>query len=192
MNLDHEFWNSRYVSGQTGWDIGQVSTPLKAYFDQLENKNISILIPGAGNAYEAEYLHGLGFTDVTVLDIAPAVIQAFKMRIPEFPGDKLVLGDFFKHDGQYDLIVEQTFFCALEPSLRPKYVLKMKALLKPQGKLAGVLFGIPLNQDQPPFGGNEAEYRQLFSNSLGLKLMERCYNSIPPRAGNELFFIAVN
>ena len=50
------YWTNRYSKAKTGWDIGYPSTPLKTYFDQLENKDLRILIPGAGNAYEAEYL----------------------------------------------------------------------------------------------------------------------------------------
>jgi Thiopurine S-methyltransferase (TPMT) len=50
------YWTNRYNDQSTGWDIGYPSTPLKEYIEQLTNKNIHILIPGAGNAYEAEYL----------------------------------------------------------------------------------------------------------------------------------------
>jgi len=55
------YWENRYQNQQTGWDIGEISSPLKAYIDQLEDKSIKILIPGAGNAYEAEYLFLNGF-----------------------------------------------------------------------------------------------------------------------------------
>lgn len=64
MQLDADFWNERYSSQQTGWDIGSPSTPLKEYIDQLTDKDIRILIPGCGNAYEAEYLHQQGFSNV--------------------------------------------------------------------------------------------------------------------------------
>ena len=88
--------------------------------------------------------------------------------------------------------MEQTFFCALHPSLRERYVLKMHDLLVPEGKLMGLLFKIPLNTDGPPFGGNEQEYRNLFEGKLAIQKMETAYNSIKPREGNELFFIAQN
>jgi hypothetical protein len=61
MSLDAEFWEQRYRSNQTGWDIGASSTPLKAYIESLKDKSLSILIPGCGNAYEAECLIELGF-----------------------------------------------------------------------------------------------------------------------------------
>ncbi len=47
------FWDNQYQQGNTGWDLKQVSPPLKAYFDQLVDKKLSILIAGCGNAYEA-------------------------------------------------------------------------------------------------------------------------------------------
>ena len=39
----------------------------------------------------------------------------------------------------------------------------------------------------PPFGGSFAEYRELFTPYFHIEIMEQCYNSIPPRVGNELF-----
>lgn len=190
MELGKQYWTDRYINQETGWDVGYVSTPLKEYFDQLKEKNIRILIPGAGNAYEAEYLHQAGFTNVFLLDISEEPIHAFKKRVPGFPAEHCICEDFFLHDKKYDLIVEQTFFCALHPSLRERYVLKMKDLLSPEGKLIGLLFNIPLNADKPPFGGNEAEYRNLFEGKLVIQQMEKANNSIKPREGNELFFIA--
>lgn len=38
------------------------------------------------------------------------------------------------------VLMEQTFFCAINPSLRKDYVAKMHELLAPNGKLVGVLF----------------------------------------------------
>ncbi len=95
-------WNNRYKNQQTGWDIGYPSTPLKEYIDGLTNKESRILIPGCGNAYEAEYLHQNGFKNVHVVDIAPLAIEGFKTRVPDFPIDHLILGDFFNQSNQYD------------------------------------------------------------------------------------------
>ncbi len=187
LNLDAQFWENRYIEQQTGWDIGAVSTPLKTYFDQLANKNLKILIPGCGNAHEAEYLHQQGFTEVYVLDWSASALQNFKERVPSFKDEHLIAADFFKHEGQYDLIIEQTFFCALNPEKREAYVQQMHQLLKPDGKLVGLLFNIPLNTDKPPFGGSQALYERLFEPLFHIKALGVCKNSIKPRAGNELF-----
>ncbi|MBT8275221.1 MAG: methyltransferase domain-containing protein [Bacteroidia bacterium] len=187
MQFIEGYWNHRYLQGETGWDIGYVSTPLQAYFDQLTNKDLRILIPGGGNSYEAEYLFKQGFTNIYVLDISVIALQNFQKRVPDFPLEQLLHQDFFDLNDRFDLIVEQTFFCALNPSERSRYVVKMHSLLKENGKLAGLLFNIPLFEDHPPFGGNEQEYRQLFSEYFSIDIMETAHNSIPKRAGNELF-----
>jgi methyl halide transferase len=184
--FDKDYWQNRYSNRQTGWDTGEITTPLKEYFDQLMDKNIRILIPGAGNAYEAEYLHQSGFTSVTVLDIAPAPLAALKQRAPMFPEDNLVCGDFFKHDKKYDLVVEQTFFCALHPDERSAYAKKVAELLVPGGKLVGVLFNREF-EGGPPFGGSEQEYRKYFEPLFNFKTYAACYNSIKPRLGSEWF-----
>lgn len=185
--LDPEFWNDRYRTGETGWDIGYPAPALTKYADQLVDKSIHILIPGAGNAYEAEYLHDGGFTNVDVLDWSVEAVERFQERAPHFPKDRVIQTDFFDWKGHYDLILEQTFFCALDPSLRSEYAKKAHELLKLGGKIAGVLFNIPLYDDHPPFGGNADTYRPIFEPWFDIQIMETCYNSIPPRAGNELF-----
>ena len=185
--LSAAYWEQRYQEQQTGWDIGKPSTPLVTFIDGIENKEAAILIPGCGNSYEAEYLVDKGFTHLTVIDIAPSPVERLKEKI----GDKATVleEDFFQHKGQYDYILEQTFFCALNPALRPSYVQKMNELLTDKGKLAGVLFNKQF-ETNPPFGGSKEEYELLFAQQLQLANMEACYNSIPPRAGTELFFIA--
>lgn len=188
-NLDALFWEKKYTDESTGWDIGAVSTPLKTYFDQLTNKNISILIPGAGNAYEAEYLHKLGFDNVHIIDWAQSALNNIKLRVPSFPKEHLFQVDFFAHECTYDLIIEQTFFCAISPALRKQYVNKMYEMLKPNGKLVGVLFNIQLNDNHPPFGGCKEDYLSLFEEKFHIKMMDTAYNSITPRQNNELFII---
>jgi len=183
------YWENKYLENATGWDIGHTSTPLADYFNQLINKELRILIPGGGNCYEAEYLFEQGFKNVYVIDIALQPLLNFKNRFPKFPKTHLIQGDFFNHIGKYDLIIEQTFFCALDPVLRNKYVDKMYDLLSEKGKLAGLLFNFELTEEGPPFGGSRDEYLQLFSASFNIKTLDKSYNSIKPRFGRELFFI---
>lgn len=186
--LDKEYWENRYEGNQTGWDAGEITTPLKEYFDQITDKSKAILIPGAGNAYEAAYLFENGFTNVTVVDLARHPLEDLKKRVPGFPDAKLLQIDFFDQKGQYELVVEQTFFCALDPVLRPEYARKMAELIKPGGKLAGVFFNTHF-EGGPPFGGTKEEYVRYFEPWFNFKVYDECYNSIKPRAGRELFVI---
>ncbi|PBQ34419.1 SAM-dependent methyltransferase [Sphingobacteriaceae bacterium] len=248
--LSPEYWNERYLTNDFAWDAGTITIPLQTYFDQLFNKEVKILIPGAGNAHEAEYLVKNGFTNVYVCDIALEPLKNLKKRCPTFKSENLLLVDFFQLNNiksniadvsssigdvkssignvkssvgdvkssvvdvkssigdvkssigdvrssvvdvrssvveTYDLIIEQTFFCALDPKLRSTYFKKIEQLLNPGGKLVGVLFDDKLNTDKPPFGGNKEEYLTYITGTLKVKTFERCYNSIKPRKDRELF-----
>ncbi len=195
MNSDttKEYWSNRYREERTGWDIGSPSTPIKEYIDQLTDKNLKILIPGAGNAYEAEYLITQGFTNVYILDISEIPLQEFKKRNPDFPSENLLCDDFFIHTETYDLILEQTFFCSFPPlpELRKKYAKHMAKLLNANGKLVGLWFSFSLTGDMEkrPFGGDKQEYLGYFEPYFEIKTFEKAYNSIEPRSGSELFGI---
>ena len=168
-----------------------MTPPLRAYFDQLDlAPQPRILIPGAGRAYEAEYLHQLGFRQVFVADLAPDPLQALAARVPDFPAAHLLLADFFALPNvpPYDLIVEQTFFCALDPALRPAYAQQCARLLRPGGTLMGLLFDTDFGSVQePPFGGTKEEYRAYFAPYFDFHHFQTATNSLRPRQGRELF-----
>jgi SAM-dependent methyltransferase len=187
LPLDQTYWNNQYQANATGWDLGQVSPPIKTYIDTIENKEVKILIPGCGNAYEAEYLIQQGFINITVIDIAPSLVENLKQRFENNKNIRVVLGDFFEHHGTYDYIIEQTFFCALPPTMRQKYVWKMHQLLSDYGKLIGLLFNREF-EISPPFGGNIKEYEPLFYKAFTFNSISLAGNSIPSRANSELFF----
>lgn len=187
MPLDEQYWSNRYLSNDTGWDAGTATSPLKEYISQLPGKQLSILIPGCGNAHEAAFLLQQGFTDITLLDISEVLCKQLQQQFKNTPpGFQIICADFFEHTGEYDLILEQTFFCALDPVLRNDYARHMQRLLKPTGKLVGLLFNKHFEAG-PPFGGSEEEYRRLLEPYFTINLMEPSCNSIGPRAGAELF-----
>ncbi len=188
-----EFWSDRYKNSNIGWDLGGISRPIKEYVEQLEKKSIAILIPGCGNAHEAAHLLSIGFSNVTLIDISEVLIDELKVKFSQeiYEGRcRLIHGNFFDISGTYDLVLEQTFFCALNPSLRGRYVEKMAEIIKPTGKLAGLLFDMD-KPDGPPFGGHLPEYQLLFKPYFNFKTFEACHNSIVQRAGNEFFMVLV-
>ena len=184
--LNKEYWTHRYQNNEISWDVGAPSTPLKEYIDQLKNKNIKILIPGCGNAYEAQYLFENGFRNVYVIDLSPIPLHNLKYRVPNFPKNQLLEGDFFDVTNQFDLILEQTMFCAIEPIFRMEYARKTSELLVENGKLVGVIFNRDF-EGGPPFGGTKEEYLNYFSIHFRRVEITECYNSIKPRMGTELF-----
>lgn len=182
-----DFWNGRYENLQIGWDTGGPTSPFVELFKTIGNKNLKVLIPGCGFAHEGKHIFDLGFKHVYLLDVSELARDEFLNRNPEFPPENYLIEDFFTHEGAYDLILEQTFFCALEPQYRVDYAKQMHSLLKPGGKLKGVLFDTEFEKNGPPFGGKKKEYENYFKDLFIIKKMEPCFNSIKPRLGNELF-----
>jgi SAM-dependent methyltransferase len=187
MQTNSSYWDERYQEDNTPWDMKAPSPPLKNYIDSIENKNAAILIPGCGNAYEAGYLLEKGFTNVTVIDLASTVTAIIKKKYKD-TSLKVITGNFFELEDSYDYILEQTFFCAIDPSLREAYVAKCYELLKPGGKIAGVFFNKKMVDVEPPYIATTEEYIQLFQKKFNINKLEPCTISVLPRMGTELYF----
>lgn len=183
--LDEKYWASRYLENKIGWDLGKASQPIVTFFDSLKNKELDILLPGAGNSHEGIHLYQKGFKKTHLLDIALPVIDNLKQQFP-FLADNVIHINYFEHLAKYDVIVEQTFFCALEPRFRESYVKHTHSLLKDGGFIIGLLFNFK-NDDGPPFGGSILEYKELFEPYFEIAILEPSYNSEPTRQGKELF-----
>ena len=183
--LDAKYWETRYIEHRTSWDIGY---PNKVLTDFVENnlpKTAKILVPGAGKAYEVDHLWNLGYKNVYALDFSKTAKSIFTDRVLDFPEEQFITEDFFKLNEKFDAIIEQTFFCALSPNLRKRYVDQTFKILNPRG----ILFGLMFNFDKPegpPFGGSIEEYQSLFETKYSIKRMEACAESIPQRLGTEL------
>lgn len=87
------------------------------------------------------------------------------------------------------MIIEQTFFCSLDRNLRNDYAKKVYDSLNHSGKLAGLLFNHEFENNSPPFGGTEEEYKKIFQPYFKIKNFSTSFNSIKPRAGREIFII---
>ncbi len=199
--LDKNYWKNRWQTGATGWDAGQPTTPIKEYVDYLVLKNIDkntrILIPGAGSGHEAVYFYRQGFRNITVCDWAEEAIEKLQNQLPELSESQLIIGDFFNINDRFDRIIEQTFFCAIDPALRTKYAEKCFELLNTveernpdtigKGSITGVLFGQNFEAAGPPFGGTREEYLKYFEPYFDIIKMDACRNSIKPRLGTELW-----
>lgn len=187
QSLDQHYWDGKWQQQQTGWDIGYASPAIEGYMDQYADKNAAILIPGCGNAHEAEYLVAKGFTNITLIDISPTAVERLTRKLANMPQVKIICGDFFAHIGNYDVMIEQTFFCAIPPAKRTDYAVKAASLLNKDGKIIGLLFDRTFDRQGPPFGGSRKEYREVFLPYFTIKMMETSYNSIPERANTEVF-----
>jgi len=186
--LSADYWQNRYLQQTTGWNAGSCTRPIATYIDQLEDLDLKILIPGCGHGHEAQYLYQKGFRNIHLCDWAQEPLSQLQEKLSDLPPSHFHQGDFFAlQEDNFDLIIEQTFFCALPPKLRPQYAQKMASLLAPTGQLIGLLFNFPLSQEGPPFGGSLASYQQLFEAYFSSVQINDCHNSIKPRAGKEYF-----
>lgn len=185
--MDKSFWESRWQEQNTGWDIGYANPAICNFMKQYSNKDAAILIAGCGNAYEAEFLIQNGFTNITLIDIAATAVKHLQEKFQQENAITILCEDYFEHNGIYDVQIEQTFFCAINPSQRADYAKKAHSLLNENGTLMGVLFNREFEKAGPPFGGTEEEYLDYLKPYFDLKIFENCHSSVPQRQGSELF-----
>jgi len=174
-SLNEIFWNNRYLDRKTGWDLGIISPPIKKWFETQKNKDLKILVPGAGKGHEVKYGFKNGFKNIHYLDLSTEAILSFKKNCPNFPKEKILTNDFFElnKDVFFDVIIEQTFFCAIDPLLREKYVEKTHQILKEKGCIIGLLFSKEFENEGPPFGSSHEEYINLFSKKFNIKKLDK-------------------
>jgi methyl halide transferase len=187
MQTQSEYWDNRWQNKETGWDIGYATPAITEFIRKIEEKDLAILIPGCGNAYEAEYLLEKGFKNITLIDISKSLTETLIKRYNGNRRIRIIHGDFFDLNESFDIIIEQTFFCAIPPIKRPDYKTKTHQLLKENGFIVGVMFDKQFEKEGPPHSGTKKEYYELFSDIFHIEKMEPCTSSIPSRQGSELF-----
>jgi SAM-dependent methyltransferase len=165
--LNMDFWQNRYDSGNTPWDLGQASP----HFVNLLQSQPHWLIPGkisvlgCGRGHDAALFAKAGFETVG-FDYAPGAIQEAQThygQIAQFQQANIFdLADpHSPWTEQFDYLLEHTCFCAILPKERPDYVKSVHNLLKPGGSLIGVFWEHD-DTDGPPFSTTEAQLREAF------------------------------
>ncbi len=185
-----DFWNSRYLEKNTGWDLGRVSPP---FVHLVESGKIApystVLIPGAGRGWEAIHLARLGY-HVTCVDFAPeAIASARELALKEGATVTFLLEDLFRLDpekhGVFDYLLEQTCFCAIDPDRRPDYVRMAVRMIRPGGELVG-LFYVHGREGGPPWTTTAAEVRELFRGDFDFVEFAIAEHSVESRKGEEI------
>lgn len=190
-DLSAAAWNQRYLDGNTPWDL---STPTPEFVRLVEEKRLPhkgrALVPGGGRGYDAVLLARYGL-EVDLVDFAwAALTEALNHAREEGVTVHAFCQDFFQlptlpyHRGQYDLLLEYTFFCAIDPALRVKYIETAAALLKPGALFVGLFFPLAHPNPGPPFTVSRSEVEPLFAKKFEITI-EEPKRSVKPRAGNE-------
>lgn len=189
---DAAFWESCYQACRTPWDLGGPTPVFERLIREGTLPKGRLLVPGAGRGYDAIAFARAGY-QVTALDLSIQASNELRTAA-EAAGTPLEVhvGDFFSLEtpGAYDLALEYTFYCAIDPSLRAAYRDQMARLIKPGGLLFGLFFPLRApGPSGPPFQVSPDEIRGSFMEGFELVHEEFPAESIKPRKGNELLMI---
>ncbi len=189
-----EDWQRHYDEDDLGWDLGQVAPPFVKLFESKLIVPGKTLIPGCGRGHEVIYLAENGF-EVTAVDFSSGAVNHLKSTVEGRNIKCEVLHmNFFgidsTHDGVYDLLIEQTFFCAISPEQRPSYVSTVARALKQGGMLAGLFYHTG-EEGGPPFNTTREDILKHFSDSFEIKHLSKSKNSAEQRKNKEWLVILV-
>jgi len=158
-------WEARWVDGDTPWDKGKAAPPLEEWLGRNRITG-EVLVPGCGSGHDVRLLSRDPEARVVGLDVSPTALQAAG-TFPAVGHERYIAGDLFalpnELRGAFDWVFEHTCFCAIDPSLRERYVESVHAALRPRGKLLAVFFINPDHGDDgPPFGVLPRDLDDLF------------------------------
>jgi len=165
-------WETLWKMNVTPWDRGEMQAPLK---ELVERNKVPLptqgkaLVPGCGRGYDAVYIATKLGLDTLAVDISATAVEAASLNLKNSavaPDTKIVFQtkSFFdlraaEENEQFDLCYDYTFFCALNPSLRPSWGSQMRKLVKKGGFLITLIF--PIEGDRPggpPYSVNVNAY----------------------------------
>ena len=141
-----------------------------------------VLVPGCGSGYEVRAFAEHGH-DVLGIDISDAGLERARRLT-----NRVRKADFFELAGQFDLVYERTFLCALPRRLWPDWGCKVAEVVRPAGRLAG-FFYLNDNERGPPFGIDATRLAELLEKNFELMEEESipAEQSVPVLAGHEVW-----
>lgn len=184
-------WSHRYEEKDIGWDMGHPSPSLVWAVEKLKLPKMRIAVLGCGLGHDAHFLATKGHR-VIGFDFSQQAIDGAKQKYPESENLKWECEDVFKMPShylkQFDLVIEHTCFCAVDPARRDELVSVWESLLSEEGQVLGVFFTMPKNFG-PPFGATELEIADRLHKSFRTSLWVRSRVSHPRRLGKELVVV---
>ncbi|CAM6091866.1 unnamed protein product [Calypogeia fissa] len=157
-------WDQLWKEGVTPWDVGTVTPVIQDLIDKGDLPDGRALVPGCGAGYDvfalaSEKRHAVG------LDISETVVKAALKKAAEDSKGRWVefsVADFFDYapEARFDLIFDYTFFCAIDPSLRPAWAAKIADLLTQDGELITLMFPLGEFDNGPPFAVSIESYEK--------------------------------
>jgi len=190
------FWSEKYQTGGDGWELGQAAPPLAAYFAGAAEPAGVAAVLGCGRGHEVLLLAERGYRAVG-FDFAPEAIAAGRAaaaRAGLVDAAQFVEADIFaladsERAGTFDLLVEHTCYCAIDPGRRADYAAVASALLRPGGRLVG-LFWDHGRPGGPPFSTSPDDVRARFGRALTIESLDPAVGSVSSRANQEWLLVA--
>lgn len=188
-----EFWNGQYLSNETPWDTRKDVYPaLPGLVAQLKLLKSRVLVAGCGRGHDAAWFAQAGHL-VTAIDYSAEAIKQAKELYGHIQGLTFVQADVFNlpqsYDKNFDVVLEHTLYCAIDPEKRNDLVKAWRRVLVDNGHLLGLFFASE-RADGPPYGGSEWELRSRLAKTFRPLYWQRLHNSAPKRLGTELFVYA--
>ena len=191
------FWARIYAEGGDRWERGEPAPPLARWVTGADAPAPGrALVPGCGRGHEALMLAAAGW-QVTGLDLVETPLADARAAAEQRGlADRVSFeqGDFFARSaeeglsGGFELMLEHTCYCAIDPARRDDYADAAVRVLAPGGRLVG-LFWACGNQDGPPWTCTASELEARFGARLEIERLEPAVGSFDNRAG-ELFMVA--
>ncbi len=183
-----EDWQGHYDSNDLGWDLEQVAPPFIKLWQEEKLPLGKVLVPGCGRGHEVVFLAENGF-EVTAIDFSKGAVTYLEKTLRERNlNGRVLYQDFFdmdgSHDGYYDLVLEQTFFCAIPPRLRNDYVLNVARMLKSEGTLVGLFYHTD-QEGGPPYNTTREDIESFFSEKFEIQQLAKTPLSAEQRKDKE-------
>ncbi len=181
-------WQEHYESNDLGWDLGQVAPAFVKLWQEEKLPLGKVLVPGCGRGHEVVFLAENGF-EVTAIDFSKGAVTYLENALKERSLNGRVLHqDFFalddSHDGIYDLVLEQTFFCAISPRQRSDYVLNVDRILRPGGMLVGLFYHTD-KEGGPPYNTTREDIETHFLEKFEIQQLDKTSLSAEQRKDKE-------
>ena len=179
-------WDQAYSDRQIPWDLGEAAPAFVELLPRLKLPKQRVLVLGCGQGWDALHFAQLGHR-VTAVDVSSTAIEMARQN----DADKLVnwiCADAWSVDGQFDLVVEHTFYAAIAPKERNQLVRLWRQKLTDQGQLLGIFFAMP-KRHGPPFGGSEWELKRRLGEHFQALYWSRVRSPTPHRQHKEFLVL---
>ncbi|MCS1407350.1 MAG: Thiopurine S-methyltransferase [Verrucomicrobia subdivision 3 bacterium] len=180
-------WEDCYQKNECPWDKGSPSPGLVDFLEaECGLVPGTVCVPGCGSGHDVREwvrhkFHATGF------DISPTAVELAKTKMAEANVEAdFQVADFLAEtpSARFDWVFEHTFFCAIQPEQRDRYVESVLRWLKPGGDYLAVYY--LLQEDGgPPFPSDQDEIMERFTPKFNLK-REWVPRSYPNRTNLEL------